>query len=279
MASWSCEDAASRSWRSAATDSLWLFVYPARPPEVEAAYRSFYLDSDIRQVRVLLSLIASMMFCLAVIDLVGFGITIGTILHTILVSLGIFIISTIHKHPTPRVLDWGLLTYVTAITIGVLVFYLTREVSGMRLVGVTMLLIFGSHMTLPTYALHIVPAVFVLLVGDAFILFTVSESELVANRLAILILILFAEIMAVMASAHIMRSRYQTFRAMRQIKTLSGMLPICSGCKKIRNDQGYYQQIEQYISEHSSAVFSHSICPDCVENLYPDLEKAKSDDG
>lgn len=58
--------------------------------------------------------------------------------------------------------------------------------------------------------------------------------------------------------------------ALSQIKTLSGLLPICASCKKIRDDQGYWNQIESYISEHSQAEFSHSICPECVKKLYPE---------
>ncbi|TAN42412.1 MAG: PAS domain S-box protein [Nitrospirae bacterium] len=54
------------------------------------------------------------------------------------------------------------------------------------------------------------------------------------------------------------------------IKTLQGILPICSSCKKIRDDKGYWSQLEKYITEHSSAEFSHSICPDCTKKLYPD---------
>ena len=56
--------------------------------------------------------------------------------------------------------------------------------------------------------------------------------------------------------------------ALSKIDVLSGVLPICSKCKKIRDDKGDWNQIEKYISEHSEALFSHSICPDCTENLY-----------
>lgn len=59
--------------------------------------------------------------------------------------------------------------------------------------------------------------------------------------------------------------------ALAQVKTLSGLLPICSSCKKIRDDAGYWNQIEAYISKHSEAEFSHSICPTCMKKLYPDL--------
>jgi len=58
--------------------------------------------------------------------------------------------------------------------------------------------------------------------------------------------------------------------AVGQVKLLRGMLPICSSCKKIRDDGGYWSQIETYIHEHTEAEFSHSICPDCIQRLYPD---------
>lgn len=56
-----------------------------------------------------------------------------------------------------------------------------------------------------------------------------------------------------------------------QVKQLSGLLPICAECKKIRDDKGYWNQIESYIKNHSEAKFSHGICPDCAKKLYPDL--------
>jgi tetratricopeptide (TPR) repeat protein len=58
---------------------------------------------------------------------------------------------------------------------------------------------------------------------------------------------------------------------MNEVKALSGLLPICAQCKKIRDDAGYWTQLEGYISEHSEATFSHGICPDCTEELYPEL--------
>lgn len=59
-------------------------------------------------------------------------------------------------------------------------------------------------------------------------------------------------------------------KALAEVETLSGLLPICASCKKIRDDQGYWNQIEVYIQKHSRTQFSHGICPDCLEKLYPD---------
>ncbi|MCX8028053.1 MAG: cache domain-containing protein [Thermodesulfovibrionales bacterium] len=63
--------------------------------------------------------------------------------------------------------------------------------------------------------------------------------------------------------------------AIAEVKTLSGLLPICANCKKIRNDKGYWEQIEVYIRDHTDANFSHSICPQCAEKLYPEYYKGK----
>lgn len=60
-------------------------------------------------------------------------------------------------------------------------------------------------------------------------------------------------------------------KALARVKTLSGMLPICAGCKKIRDDNGYWNQLEYYISEHSEALFSHGLCPDCLEKAYEEV--------
>jgi PAS domain S-box-containing protein len=60
--------------------------------------------------------------------------------------------------------------------------------------------------------------------------------------------------------------------ALDEVKLLSGFLPICSSCKNIRDDKGYWNRIENYISKHSEAEFSHSICPECAKKLYPDFQ-------
>ncbi|HDP95987.1 MAG TPA: hypothetical protein ENN40_11610 [Candidatus Aminicenantes bacterium] len=60
-----------------------------------------------------------------------------------------------------------------------------------------------------------------------------------------------------------------------EIRSLQGILPICSHCKKVRNDKGYWEQVEMYIQTHSDARFSHGICPECAGKLYPGLAPSK----
>ena len=59
-------------------------------------------------------------------------------------------------------------------------------------------------------------------------------------------------------------------KALSDVKALSGLIPVCSNCKKVRDDAGYWNQLETFIEEHSEALFSHSLCPECLEKIYKD---------
>ena len=63
--------------------------------------------------------------------------------------------------------------------------------------------------------------------------------------------------------------------ALAEIKTLTGLIPICASCKKVRDDNGFWNQIEVYIRDHSEAEFSHGICPGCADELYSQYRKEK----
>ncbi len=63
-------------------------------------------------------------------------------------------------------------------------------------------------------------------------------------------------------------------KSLANVKALSGLLPICAGCKKIRDDKGYWSQVETYVQAHSQATFTHGLCPDCIKQYYPELEDA-----
>jgi PAS domain S-box-containing protein len=61
--------------------------------------------------------------------------------------------------------------------------------------------------------------------------------------------------------------------ALAKVRTLSGLLPICAHCKKVRDDEGYWTRIESYISAHTQAEFSHGICPECAFNVFPEMSR------
>jgi DNA-binding response OmpR family regulator len=64
--------------------------------------------------------------------------------------------------------------------------------------------------------------------------------------------------------------------ALANVKTLTGLLPICAGCKKIRDDNGYWNQVDSYVSRHSEATFTHSLCPDCSKKYFPDVDQSQT---
>jgi uncharacterized membrane protein (UPF0182 family) len=110
--------------------------------------------------------------------------------------------------------------------------------------------------------------------GDLFM------TDMVAEIVALIVSVLF--LLGILYATRIIESEVRTRNekediigelrsALAEIKTLKGIIPICASCKKIRDDRGYWNRLELYISEHSDAEFSHGICPDCAGRLYPDL--------
>jgi hypothetical protein len=65
-------------------------------------------------------------------------------------------------------------------------------------------------------------------------------------------------------------------QALADVKQLSGMLPICSSCKKVRDDHGYWSQIETYLSEHTEATFTHGVCPDCAQRFREEIQARRT---
>ena len=75
------------------------------------------------------------------------------------------------------------------------------------------------------------------------------------------------------------RVEWELRDTLAHVRVLRGMLPICASCKKVRDDQGYWQQLESYVADHSDAEFSHGICPECAERLYPEVAGHTTRDG
>ena len=94
-----------------------------------------------------------------------------------------------------------------------------------------------------------------------------------SNRIQILDLLISTFENAIQKTRELEKTVVELRRANDTIKVLKGLIPICAGCKKVRDDAGYWQQIEIYIKEHSEADFTHGLCPDCLKRLYPDYRK------
>jgi hypothetical protein len=104
-----------------------------------------------------------------------------------------------------------------------------------------------------------VTTIFALLLGYLLIKIVRSLNEEIAKRLQ--------------SEKDISNERNKLKDALKKVKTLSGLLPICASCKKIRDDKGYWNQIESYIQQHSEAEFSHGLCPECMKKLYSEFSE------
>ena len=78
-------------------------------------------------------------------------------------------------------------------------------------------------------------------------------------------------------SAELARKNKELQESLANVKQLTGMLPICASCKQIRDDKGYWKSVESYIAEHTEAVFTHGICPECEKKMYEELEKLENE--
>jgi hypothetical protein len=117
--------------------------------------------------------------------------------------------------------------------------------------------------------------------ADSFMQLAERSQERVENISVLLVLVgvFLSTVIAFFTVRYVLRAekallheRYELQKALSEVKTLRGFLPICSSCKKIRDDTGYWNQLEAYIHNHTEAQLSHGICPDCAEKLYPDLK-------
>jgi len=104
------------------------------------------------------------------------------------------------------------------------------------------------------------------------IMFGGEKYVLTAERVQILDLLLGTYEEVLNKNAELQRTNRELRDALSHIKTLQGLIPICSKCKKIRNDDGYWEQVEEYVTDHSEARFSHGFCPECFELALKELD-------
>lgn len=107
------------------------------------------------------------------------------------------------------------------------------------------------------------------------IVFSGKKQYITSSRMQILDMLISTYEAALQKSRELERANRELRELNNRVKTLSGLIPICSVCKKIRNDQGYWEQLEEYIAEHSEADFSHGYCPDCAAKVLQRIGKDK----
>ena len=109
-----------------------------------------------------------------------------------------------------------------------------------------------------------------ILLPSAHAAIMLSQNRFVIPMVHLVLAMVLHTLTLVLVVELVHRLQKKNREAMQQIKILTGMLPICSNCKDIRDDHGYWKRIEEYLSLHAEVEFTHGVCPDCVAKLYPE---------
>ena len=157
----------------------------------------------------------------------------------------------------------AIIDYLTGIEIGFFVFYfipvLLGTMGGGRRIGLALALVCAVVWLVVDFATgHPYPSAWY-----------AYWNALIRYTAFVLVAILTARAKGLLEQERELTARLT--HALAEVKELQGLLPICAACKKIRDDQGYWEQIEIYIATHSKAEFTHSLCPECTHRLYPEL--------
>ena len=264
-------------------------MFGGRPQEEEFAYRQHYLRADIQQVSIVIIVLLSYSAYLHIHNLLalspGLHISARIAVRAVPMLVSLIFLVTRYRITDPHQLDRSATVifslYTGAIGVNNI---LIGGVTGMS-VALSVLFVFGLAVATPLYAVFIIIPMLVLIISDLTVMTLTNGFAAIPFGETAPFFYMIALGLGIPLAAHQQRVRYQAFKAISEqsrlneelssalskVKILGGMLPICANCKKIRDDQGYYQQIEHYITEHSEAEFTHGICPDCAKELYPDI--------
>jgi hypothetical protein len=256
----------------------------------EKVYRYHYLKSDANQiiVGVIIVIIATMAFIPSDFNLFGHN----TEFIELLTFRGIFILFSIIAITgflkIKNILFFDLLLFFWLFILCLVIFLInnTRPVAYLQHSYIdipTVIFIFVLFTNRIYY--QIIPAVLFSVINISLLVLKDAASTPIAFNSIIIAYVLSIIIGSLVSwRYHIFRRKqYKAWinekkvkedllKANENVKVLAGLMPICSSCKKIRDDKGYWKQIEEYIEKHSEAQFSHSLCEDCAEKLYGDQD-------
>lgn len=266
--------------------STWLAEFSNR--DVETDFQNHMRPVIIRQLKVVLIVWASLLSLFAVPDLIVIGIERPFFylltFRVIFVALILKLFFSITPETLVSSVRWPVTILLLAYTTGFMMFFIYRSDSVDLVMGVVALQMLGMLMYVP------VRFKFIFWTG----LYTIGITLLTryatgtppVRLIAMSVFLMLPMVVGAVSAMRlaIWQRRQFTFlrksqeinkeleQALSDVKELSGLLPICSSCKNIRNDDGYWEQIEGYLKKHSKAEFSHGLCPECMEKLYGDQE-------
>jgi hypothetical protein len=259
------------------------------PPELEAAFRQSGLDRDIRVVSGLMLL--TIIFNVLSMN-VDRGIMAGSSsLHTVWGIRSVSIVSSavcmllLRRSLRVSFFDACVFLWIMLFSVSIALENMTVPADYVNHVAWDVFLVLAAYTTVPLSLNRQAVAALLLTAADVVLFWRYKVTPWSVTRIDILTAFVCVNMLGIFASRqmhHWRRREFQALRkeadartsqekAWRELKVLQGIIPICANCKKIRADNGQWAQLEAYIRQHSEAVFSHGMCPECVRVLYPDF--------
>jgi len=259
-------------------------------PEVpEAAYRSRYLRADALRASVGISVVIFTILPFIIRDYAFFGLSwkfYGLVaLRSFLAVISLVMLVYIKKVNDYCAFDrvafaWALLAFSVNLVINV-----TRPPDYYLFVIVDVMYLPLIYIMVPTRLKNQIIASLYFTIGEIIVLSLTRGESIKPALFTIIFALILANGLGIAVGQILSYYRREDFlsvqhaeKALAEVKTLRGFIPICSSCKKIRNDSGYWQAVDQYIKEHSEAEFTHGICPDCLKKLYGEEMRSRMDD-
>jgi hypothetical protein len=262
------------------------------PDELEERFRLEMLARDKTQTIVVIGLVLVIIIGFIALDLrllqrdIALHISIASRCAVVIVSL--LAMWVIHRLSSAKLFDRIVLAWAIVLMCHMLTVNALRPTDYVAVIVWDIMTIYGAYLVLPT-PFHLQMLLALLLTGGGSALWLIHRLALAEpyETVAVLAAYSFPNAFGIFVSRRLNRSHRQQFvllmqerrareeleTALAEVKTLRGIIPICSYCRKIRNDEGYYEAVEKYIMEHSEAVFSHTYCPECFAEHYPHLQE------
>jgi hypothetical protein len=261
--------------------------FPPPTAATESRFRRWTRAQDSRSLVVLVSIVAVAATGFAALDILFYGS--GPYDHVVLLTRALVLAASCgalliaRRIPRPLVFDCTATAWLAAALAMQLVVAMVRPAGWSPVPVMNMLLVLGAYTLLPVpLPFQAVPAVLfslanclvILGAGNAYperVRVTLVAAYLVANVLGLIVSRRHGSLRRrqFRVLEHERQARRGLRAALDEVKVLRGIVPICSVCKKIRNDDGLYEAVEAYVTRHSEADFSHTLCPDCLRREYP----------
>jgi hypothetical protein len=260
-------------------------------PELEHEYRQWALPDDRRQVLFITSVLSVSWLCFIPNDyrLFGLGHPFWSLMALRLwqIGLGVAVTLIVYRNNSERLFSLLVGLFWLSTLVAIWLVDLTRPTVSFIHLFLDFFAVFIMYTLMPNHLpLQVVPGLIATALGLGYAITYRHALGAVSLHVVIITYILINAFGVILSwrqnierrrlfqALHRVRlANTQLTSALTELKTLRGIIPICANCKKIRDDAGYWHQVEIYIRDHSEAQFSHGLCPECIEKLYPKRSK------